>query len=117
MKYKMVIVVREDLDISCGKISAQVAHAAVECALIAKRKKRKWFKEWYDEGQKKVVVKVKDIQEMMRLKKRAEKLNITTSLIRDAGLTEIPPGTVTSLGIGPAPEEIINKVTGNLPLL
>lgn len=117
MKYKMVIAVREDLKISSGKIAVQVAHAAVECALIAKRKKRKWFKEWYDEGQRKVVVKVKNVDEIMDLKKRAEKLKITTSLIRDAGLTEIPPGTITSLGIGPAPEEIINKVTGNLPLL
>ncbi len=117
MRYKMVIVVREDLKISCGKIAAQVSHAAVECALISKRKKRRWFKEWYNEGQRKVVVKVKGERELIELKKKAENLKLTTSLIRDAGLTEIPPGTITSLGIGPAPEEIINKVTGNLPLL
>ena len=117
MKYKMVIVVRGDLDISCGKIATQVAHAAVECSLISKRKKRTWFRNWFLEGQRKIVVRVGSLHELLLLKKRAEKLNIVTSLVRDAGLTEVPPDTITALGIGPAPEEIINKVTGNLPLL
>jgi len=56
MKYKMVIVVREDLQLSCGKLAVQVAHAAVECTLKSK-KKNPWFDDWLKEGQKKVVVK------------------------------------------------------------
>jgi peptidyl-tRNA hydrolase, PTH2 family len=38
-------------------------------------------------------------------------------LIRDAGRTVIPEGTMTCLGIGPAPAEKIDALTGSLPLL
>ncbi|HUL39159.1 MAG TPA: aminoacyl-tRNA hydrolase, partial [Methanomassiliicoccales archaeon] len=76
-----------------------------------------WFESWYTEGQKKVVVKVSSLQELLRLKVEAEDAGLVTSLITDAGLTELPPGTTTCLGIGPAPDEVIDKVTGHLGLM
>jgi len=114
---KMVIAVRKDLKLSSGKLAAQVAHAAVNCALAAKRKKADWFDRWYSEGQKKVVVKVASLDELLRLKVAAEDAGLVTSIITDAGLTELPPGTTTCLGIGPAPEDIVDKVTGHLGLM
>lgn len=116
-EYKMVIAVRKDLRLSPGKLAAQVAHAAVNCAFASKRRMPKWFEPWYAEGQKKVVVKVASLDELLRLKVQAEDAGLTTSLIADAGMTELPPGTVTCLGIGPAPEEAIDKVTGHLGLM
>ena len=116
MEYKLVVAVREDLDLSEGKMAVQVAHAATICALEAKRSRRKWFSEWMKEGQRKVVVRAHDLQHLEQLKKKAEKNNLPVALVQDAGLTEVPPGTVTCLGIGPAPDNLVDNVTGSLRL-
>jgi PTH2 family peptidyl-tRNA hydrolase len=116
MEYKMVIVVRDDLKMSGGKLAAQVAHAAVTCALEAKAKKAKWFSEWYREGQRKVVLKARDVEELRSLKDMAARAGLPFSLVSDAGLTELPPNTTTCLGIGPAPDTDLDPITGSLPL-
>ena len=113
----MIIAVREDLKLSCGKIAAQASHAAVGCAFKAKKANTKWFKKWNAEGGKKVVVRVDDLEELLDLEKKAKSQKLPTCLITDAGLTEIPPDTITCLGIGPAPNELIDPVTGKLQLL
>ena len=116
-EYKMVIVTRKDLDLSAGKLAAQVAHAAVACALETRKFNSKWFSKWQNEGGKKAVVKVDCEKDFYPLKDKAEKLGIVTNLVVDAGHTEILAGTKTVLGIGPAPDNIIDKVTGDLSLL
>ena len=116
-EYKLVVVVRQDLKLSVGKLAVQVAHAAVECALSTKKHKALWFSRWDAEGAKKVVVKVPVLQDFFPLKEQAESLGIAAVIIADAGLTEIPPGTETVLGLGPAPNNIIDQVTGDLALL
>ena len=116
-KYKMVFVTRGDLSLSAGKLAVQVAHAAVVCALATKKTKPKWFSQWHNEGAKKVVVKVPVLEDFFPLQEKAEQLDIRTTIIEDAGHTEIPAGTKTVLGIGPAPSNIIDQVTGDLSLL
>lgn len=116
-KYKLVVVVRSDISLSTGKIAAQAAHAAVSCSLSALKKSKKDFDEWYSEGQRKVVLKVRSERELHELYADARNMGLTTALITDAGLTEIPPNTTTCLGIGPAVEKDIDRITGNLPLL
>ena len=116
-EYKMVIVTRKDLKLSPGKLAAQVAHAAVACALDTKKTNSKWFSKWQSEGAKKAVVKVENEKEFYPLKEKAEELKMVAHIIEDAGHTEIPSGTKTVLGIGPAPDNIIDQVTGDLPLL
>jgi len=115
--HKMVIVTRKDLKLSAGKLAAQVAHAAVSCALRAQEDHARAFKTWLQEGQKKVVVKVEAERDFYPLKEEAESIGLATSLIHDAGHTEIPAGTVTVLGIGPGPNNLIDRVTGKLSLL
>ena len=115
--YKMVIVTRSDLSLSAGKLAAQVSHAAVTCTLLTKKNKPDWFAKWQREGAKKIVVKVETLHEFFPLKEKAVTLGITTNIVTDAGHTEIPEGTQTVLGIGPAPSNLIDQVTGNLSLL
>ena len=116
-EYKQVIVFRSDLKLSKGKIAAQAGHAAVSAAQEAHKHHRGWWEEWIFEGQRKVAVKVKDEKELLELERQANDLGLPNALIVDRGLTEIPPDTITCLGIGPAPTEKIDRLTGQLPLL
>lgn len=115
--YKQVIVFRADLKMSKGKIAAQAGHAAVSATEEARKHHKNWLKAWLSEGQCKIVVKVKSERELLELGKQAKELGLPCSLVIDRGLTEIPPGTVTCLGIGPGPSEQLDKLTGKLPLL
>jgi PTH2 family peptidyl-tRNA hydrolase len=117
MDFKQVIIVRRDLNMGTGKIAAQVAHAAVMGAEKVKASRREWFNSWFAAGQAKVVVKVKNIGELMDVRMRAEELNLPVVQVKDSGLTQIPSGTITCIGIGPAPSELIDKVTFELKLL
>ena len=115
--YKMVIVVRTDLKMSTGKMVAQACHAAVSASEQAKKSHTKHWRRWRDEGAKKVALEAESLEELNELSVEAEKLDIVYVLIQDAGHTEVPPGTVTCLAIGPDQEHRVDKVTGKLPLL
>ncbi|WXG45038.1 MAG: peptidyl-tRNA hydrolase Pth2 [Promethearchaeati archaeon SRVP18_Atabeyarchaeia-1] len=115
--FKQVIVLRTDIKMSKGKFAVQASHASVTALEEARKEHRDWVKSWLDEGQKKVVAKVKSIEELQILRRQAERLSLPNALIEDRGLTELPPGTVTALGIGPAPNDAIDKVTRDLKLL
>lgn len=116
-RYKQVIVFRADLRLSKGKTAAQAGHAAVAAAEEARKHRKEWFEGWFEEGQSKIAVKVKNEKEICELETAANELGLPNALIVDRGLTEIPPGTVTCLGIGPAPAERVDKLTGELCLL
>ncbi len=116
-EYKQVIVFRSDLRLSKGKLAAQAGHAAVSAAEEARKRHRDWWDSWIFEGQRKIAVKVKGETELSELETEADDIGLPHALIVDRGLTEIPEGTITCLGIGPAPSEKIDRLTGKLPLL
>lgn len=116
-EYKQVIIFRTDLPMSKGKIAAQAGHAAISAAQDAYVHQKKWWKAWIHEGQKKVALKVPSLKELCELEEAAEDLGLPHALIIDAGLTQIPEGSITCLGIGPAPTEKIDRLTRELKLL
>jgi peptidyl-tRNA hydrolase, PTH2 family len=112
MDLKQVIVVRTDLKMGKGKLAAQVAHAAVSAA-----DKSRYKADWTSQGQQKAVVKVSGEKELLGVLSRARDAKLATALIEDAGHTQLEPGTKTCVGIGPAPEGEIDRITGALKLL
>jgi PTH2 family peptidyl-tRNA hydrolase len=100
-----------------GKMSSQAAHAAVLGVENTRNLHRDWVTSWMNQGQAKVVVKVKTLTELGKIKEKAEKLMLPVAVVHDMGLTQIEPGSLTCIGIGPAPSEIIDKVTRCLKLL
>ena len=65
----------------------------------------------------KIVVAVWNETELLSLEEQALAAGIPVAVIRDAGRTVVAAGTVTCLGLGPATEAEIDKITGALPLL
>lgn len=116
---KMVIVVRSDLPMGKGKVGAQCAHAALECCrqTLSTHKKQQMFYSWLQVGQPKIVLKIQNEEELLNLASKAQKAGLITSIIKDAGKTQLRPGTVTVVGIGPGSSEIIDSLTSKLRLL
>lgn len=112
--YKQVILVRDDLKLPKGKLAAQVAHASVEAV---HRSDKNTVRDWRAEGMKKIVLKVKNLEELYRYERDAKESGLTTAIITDAGHTVVAPGTVTCMAIGPDIEAKVDKITGTLKML
>lgn len=110
--HKLSVVVRGDLKMSKGKACAQVGHAVLECYLRQEDGRLK--KSWMEEGGKKVVLRADKLEDLFSLNEAAKRAGMVTAVIKDAGHTELEPGTVTCLGIGPDKEERIDRITKSL---
>lgn len=110
---KQVIVARRDLGMGTGKLAAQVAHASLSAVEKASDDS---VRSWRSDGQRKVVLRADDAATLTDLAEQARREGLPHALIRDAGHTQLEPGTLTTLGIGPAQENAIDRVTGELSL-
>ncbi|CRK23710.1 hypothetical protein BN1708_013772, partial [Verticillium longisporum] len=88
---KLVLVVRTDLGMTKGKMAAQSSHATLAC--------------------------YKGEDELKKLRAAARAQGVTAEVIADAGRTQIEAGSLTVLGVGPAPKSLVDKITGHLKLL
>ncbi|KAK2780249.1 mitochondrial peptidyl-trna hydrolase [Colletotrichum kahawae] len=122
---KLVLVVRTDLGMTKGKMAAQASHATLACyKSLSKAATRdpssaaaKILSRWERLGQAKIAVQIKDQNEMLELMGKARSLGITAEVIADAGRTQIEAGSLTVLGVGPAPKSLVDQVTSHLKLL
>ena len=110
---KQAIVARADLNMGAGKLAAQVAHASLSAYEDATENDQT---AWKGEGQTKVVLKGESESQLFKLAERAGRDGLPHAIVRDAGRTQLEPGTVTALAIGPASEAAVDAITGDLSL-
>jgi PTH2 family peptidyl-tRNA hydrolase len=110
---KQAIVARRDLGMGAGKLAAQVAHASLLAYENAGEDARS---EWQRGGQKKIVLRVDDERSLFELREQANVKGLPTGLVRDAGHTQLDPDTPTTLAVGPAADDRVDAVTGDLSL-
>jgi len=111
---KQVIVVRKDLKMGQGKIASQAAHASLSAV---EKSDRETVEEWKNSGQKKVVLKVGSLEELIEIKEACKKQKIVFAVVKDAGKTQVKSGTFTAIAIGPDKEEKVDRITGHLKML
>jgi PTH2 family peptidyl-tRNA hydrolase len=134
-KVKQVIVMRKDLNMRKGKMIAQGAHASMKVLVdsmpvypafqlpaFCDRTLRValdtpmdlWLRGLFT----KIVVGVNSDVELFKIYTTAVAKGIKCSLIEDAGKTEFNGmPTYTCCAIGPDFEDVIDEITGGLPLL
>jgi peptidyl-tRNA hydrolase, PTH2 family len=114
---KQAIIIRADIEMSKGKTAAQAAHASLMSYFQAEKMDKEITEQWLDSGEKKIVLKVSDEESLVKLFKAFEFKKVPCALVSDAGLTQLPPGTKTALGIGPWKSAEIDLFTKGLKLL
>ncbi|ELY94888.1 peptidyl-tRNA hydrolase [Natrialba chahannaoensis JCM 10990] len=110
---KQAIVARTDIGMGQGKLAAQVAHASLSAYEKADSQLRD---QWKRNGQKKVVLKGESERQLHELAEIAERDGVPNAVVRDAGHTQLEPGTVTALAVGPAGDDRVDSITGELSL-
>lgn len=114
MELKQAIVIRTDLEMGKGKLCAQAAHASISAYKKCQPRLRD---DWEHSGMKKIVLKVNSESDLLKYFEECQRSGIPCALIQDAGLTQIPSGSPTCFGAGPADSDAIDKILGKLKLL
>lgn len=115
--YKQTIVIRADLKMGKGKLAAQSSHASLSAYKHVSRVSPETARAWENEGQMKVVLKVGSEEELLDYYNKGKAAGIPCELIRDAGHTQVEPGTLTCFAAGPWKENELDSIFGKLKLL
>jgi len=116
-QYKMIIAIPKEIKLTKGLMAVHVSHVAVKTVEEAKKKNLKWVRSWFSEGQKKVTVQVPTIEELTALFYKAQNLGLPCTMVKESKKGNLPEGTITAIGIGPAPNSKVSPITSDLKLL
>ncbi|UJR09435.1 hypothetical protein I4U23_013675 [Adineta vaga] len=115
--HKMLFVVNGTLQMSSGKMAAQVAHCAISLYQKLLDRRSKALEYWQEYGETKIVVRGQSTEELLDIESKAKSNpSIITAIIEDAGLTEIASGSITCVGLFGTNEQL-KPITGHLKLM
>ena len=136
MSIKQVIVMRKDLHMRRGKEMAQASHASLKIFfdMIVKKTMNsdtisyeirlpqgevgKNISDWVEGIFTKISCSVTSEEALLEVYNKAFEMGLPCALIQDIGKTEFKGVlTYTCCAIGPAKAEVIDTITGQLPLL
>lgn len=136
-KYKQVIIVNKELKMPAGKMAAQVAHASCMAYLYVRgdvddmykgnpmRPKHRFVDNrmantiiwgWTRQGYPKVVLQVKNEEELKKYFRLAQAAKITSYIVCDEGRTQLKGRHYTACAIGPWGSDKIDEITKDLKL-
>lgn len=101
-EFKVWLAVRTDLGMSPGKMAVQAAHAAVGLMLDVERKYAGLMTAYENSAMPKIAVRAKTQADLNAVEVEARAFGIPYYVVRDAGRSEIEPGTKTVVAFGPA---------------
>lgn len=115
---KMMLCVRTDLKMQKGKMCSQSGHAALGLymQLVNKKKNKKMLEDWFSNGQKKIVAKLKDEAAMNLLISKATDAGIEFYTVQDAGRTQVVRDSRTIVAFIDY-ENKMNTITSRLKLM
>lgn len=126
MNVKQVIVVNNELrsKLRHGKLAAQVSHASlgavfsisIDSHTVKSIPLSPELKVWFNEKFTKVVLRADNEEHLLAIHKQAEEAGLMTALIKDIGNTVFHEPTYTCVGIGPATDDQLNPITGDLKM-
>lgn len=133
---KQLIIARKDLNMSAGKLAAQVSHASMAFISTTIRNNTKYdnsmnflpchfliqkemYEEWFQGSFTKIVCEAKNKNHLMKVVEAAKAMGLIEGrdffLIKDNCLTELEPEedgrTLTCIGFKPLPDETAKKLS------
>lgn len=114
---KMWLAVRQDINMSKGKLAAQAGHAYGDLYLAAALHIPEVFQTYRDHATPKITVKAKNAEAIQRIVVECASANICCETVRDAGRSELEPGTVTVAAFGPAYYDELPKFLQRLQVM
>ena len=110
----IAIFLRKDLKLGKGKSGAQISHGAISL-LHQPLFKSSFHVEYMQRDKKEILIySVKDLKDIRDIEKLCIGLKVNYSTISDAGHTQIEPGTVTCVAVGPLPIIWLKVLSFNL---
>ena len=138
MNVKQVIVVNNELrsKLRHGKLAAQVSHASLGAVFSGSRVDEyvshgtadpsvyrtkcipmsPELETWFNDKFTKVVLRADNEEHLLTIYEEAEEAGLLTALITDCGNTVFHGPTITCVGIGPATDDQLNPITGDLKM-